>query len=146
MCYGVSRASYIFNGCITLYPLRERHHPAPRPTTATSIYPSTGHLLTRHPPGPFSIHRWTKFSPVTLAKLELQSSFRDRLMFRRFIKTEKHRCEKRATGQRSLFILLVLLIRAEATEKERERESLSRRGEKIYLIDRRDEMSSFQEG
>lgn len=49
------------------------------------------------PKGPRHAGRGRNF-PRSLAKLELRSSFRDRLMFRRFIKTEKRRGSRLAAA------------------------------------------------
>jgi len=62
VCYGVSRASYIFSGCITLHP---------RPSPSSQLSPRcrprrpnrTGHLLPRCSRGPGSHRARTKLSP-----------------------------------------------------------------------------------
>lgn len=115
-CYGVSRASYIFSGCIT-HPTRPLH-PA-------------GHLLTRHPRGSLHVRAWTKLLPARLAKLELQTSFRDRLMFRRFIKTEKHARSPAAISSFSRLVSIYIYIyMCVCVYFSRERESSKRANER----------------
>lgn len=71
VCYGVSRASYIFSGCITLHP----RSPLPLPLVPYSLLPSsppmldlhpnrTGHLLPRRPRGFAPRRTRTKLSPA----------------------------------------------------------------------------------
>lgn len=71
VCYGVSRASYIFSGCITLHP-RSPHPPPPRPysllpssSPILDLHPNrTGHLLPWRPRGPAPRRTRTKLSPA----------------------------------------------------------------------------------
>lgn len=90
----------MLRGVASLIHIQRMHHPPPTltlrapshlfPLVPLDLHPyRTGHLLPRHPQGLTPHRARTKLSP--LAKLELRSSFRDRLMFRRFIKTEKRR-------------------------------------------------------
>lgn len=92
VCYGVSRASYIFSGCIILLPHSPSvpRHISPRSSRSTSIRTALVIYCPGIPKGSRHAGRRRNFLR-SLAKLELRSSFRDRLMFRRFIKTEKRR-------------------------------------------------------
>lgn len=111
VCYGVSRASYIFSGCITLHPRSPPPtvlSPAPvaprRPPCSTSTRTAPVIYCPGVPEDPCRAARGRNFHRP-LAKLELRSSFRDRLMFRRFIKTEKRRGSREAGAGRLRFVV-----------------------------------------
>ena len=64
-------------------------------------------------------------------------------MFRRFIKTEKHRKLRKARNGATIVLHSFGSLDSSWGYREREREfEQTSRGEEIYLIDRRDEMSS----
>jgi len=99
VCYGVSRASYIFSGCITLHP----RSPAPVPplVPAVDLADRTAPVIycPGVPEGPGHTARGPNFRRRRALNSNYGADFRDRLMFRRFIKTEKRHGSRRAVDR-----------------------------------------------